>query len=104
MTNFYRIKRRKSGSSEQQRRVGTGGAGPLEGRGLCVMGAASSQEGVAPLLQALGAVISLLAIGCRDVLQPIAEQLRVFPQQQELTQNHVGLETEPGRVRGSAQG
>lgn len=57
-----------------------GGASDEEGVAL--------EEGVAPLLQALGAGSGLPGVGSRGVLQPIREELRVLPQQQELTQNH----------------
>lgn len=50
-----------------------------------------SEEGVAPLAQAAGAVPALLGVGPAGVAQPFPEQLLVLLQHQELSEHHVGL-------------
>lgn len=50
------------------------------------------QELFAPIVQTLIAIGRLFRVGCAGVLHPFAEQLRVFFQDQVLTENGVGLE------------
>lgn len=55
-------------------------------------GGGASEEGVAPLLQTTATRLGLAGVGADGVLEPISEHLHIFLQQQELTENHVGLE------------
>ncbi len=81
----------KAGSEpagEEQEEVGS----QVKRRGLRGRGG-DSEEGVAPLPQTLSAGSGLTGVRSAGVFEPLGEHLSVFLQQQELTQNHVGLKT-----------
>lgn len=61
-------------------------------RGLW-LGGGVSEEGVAPLLQTQSAEACLAAVRAAGVFEPLCEHLAIFLQQQELTEDDVGLET-----------
>lgn len=73
------------GGEAQLRRRGHTCKGGVTGEGAC------SEEGVAPLIQALSTGSSLAGVCSGGVFEPLCEHLSVFLQQQELTQNHKGL-------------
>ncbi len=49
------------------------------------------KEFVAPVVEALVAVASLLVISTRQILQPVQKEVSIFLQDQELAENDVGL-------------
>ena len=55
------------------------------------------EELVAPVREASVAVLGLLGVGARQVLEPVHEEVAVLLQNQELAEHHVGLKEPEGK-------